>query len=310
MTLLQLKYFIAVAETGNVSKAAGELFVSRPTISRALRELEDEFGVSLFERTNVGLVLTEDGRFFYEKCRELVRKSDTLESQMHAIRERLMPTASRTVKLCLSPTTSLTVFPQLYRELMREYPDIDVVPIEYGAVQARTALEEGTIDFHLASDVGWGHPPASFRSLELYRKEFVFCVSKDNPLAKKSFVTIEDIKNEPIACFNQYYYYESYLESRFTENGLTPNVVFRTFQLSALREMVAANLACAALMQGAIDDGEEIVGLTFKPVRYWTAAITWNDAAPRNSACEDFLRFAKDFAERFRAAHTGEGGAK
>ncbi|MBR5382059.1 MAG: LysR family transcriptional regulator [Oscillospiraceae bacterium] len=310
MTLLQLKYFIAVAETGNVSKAAGELFVSRPTISRALREIEDEFGVPLFERTNAGLVLTEDGRFFHEKCREIVRKSDLLESQMHAIKESLMPTASRTVKLCVSPTTSLTVFPQLYRELREEYPDIDVVPMEYGAIQARAALEEGTIDFHIASDVSWGEPPATFRSLELYKKEFVFCVSKDNPLAKKSFVTIEDVKDEPIACFNQYYYYKSYLESRFAKSGLVPNVVFRTFQLSALREMVASNLACAALMQGAIDDGRDVIGLTFKPVQYWTAAITWNAAAPRNSACEDFLRFAQGFSERFRAEQSVKGGAE
>ena len=66
MTLLQMKYFSTVCETGNISKAASILFVSRVTISRSIKELEEEFGFPLFSRLSSGLVMTEQGKILYE----------------------------------------------------------------------------------------------------------------------------------------------------------------------------------------------------------------------------------------------------
>ena len=308
MTLLQLRYFIAVAETGNVSKAANDLFVSRPTISRALHELEDEFCMSLFSRTNSGMVLTEEGRFFYEKCLAIQRKSDVLEAQMHSIHEKMMPTASRTVKLCITPATSITTFPRLYRELHAEYPDINVITMEYSQVQARSTLEDGTIDFHLASDVHWGSLPPGFRVLELEENDFVLCVSAKHRLASKEHVTIADIKDEPIACFDQYYYYESYLENRYSENGLIPNVVLRSYQLSSIKDFVAEGLACGAMMRGALDDGETVIAIPFDPPKKWTMALVWNASVPRNTACRDFLTFIQGFKARLAAERASADG--
>ncbi len=304
MTLLQTRYFAAVAETGNISRAAKNLSVSRPTISRALHELEDEFGMPFFNRTDSGLLLTEEGRFFYEKCVEILHRSEVLEAQMHSLYEKMMPTASRTVKLCITPATSITLFPRLCRELQAEYPDINLVTMEYGQRQARATLEDGTLDFHLASDVHWGCLQQSFRYLELGTNDIVFCVSSKHRLANRTSVTIEDIKDEPLACFDQYYFYESYTEKRFAEKGMVANIVFRSFQLSAIREMVASGLACTAMMRGSIDDGKTIVGLPFEPVNKWTTALVWNTAVPRNSACKDFLKFAQGFRERIDAEKT------
>ncbi len=301
MTLLQIKYFIAVAETGNISKAAGDLFVSRPTISRAVHEIEEEFGIPLFLRINSGLKLTEEGSFFYEKCLEILHRSEILETQMHSIRERLMPTASRTIKICITPATSITLFPRMYRELQAEFPDISLVTIEYSMLQARGMLEEGSIDFHLASDIRWGSLPDSFRYLELQTNDFVICVSSAHRLAGKASVTIDDIKDEPIACFDQYYYYESYLENRFIKKGLIPNVIFRSFQLSAIREMVSSGIACAAMMRGALDDGEKIVALPLDPPSVWTTGLVWNSAVPHNSAFDDFLKFSHGFKLRINS---------
>ena len=304
MTLLQTKYFVAVAETGSISKAAGDLSVSRPTISRALHELEDEFGMPFFNRTNLGLALTDEGRFFYEKCVEILHRSEVLEAQMHSLHEKMLPTASRTVKLCITPATSITMFPRLYRELQSEFPDIDLVTMEYGQRQALATLEDGTIDFHLASDVRWGYIQPNFRYIELGTNDFVLCVSSKHRLAGSASVTIEDIKDEPLACFDQNYFYESYTEKCYAEKGLVPNIVFHSFQLSAIREMVAAGLACTAMMRGTIDDGKAIVGLPFEPLSRWTTALVWNSAVLRNTACNDFLKFAQGFRARLDAEKT------
>ncbi len=298
MTLLQIKYLAAVAETGNISKAANNLFVSRPTISRAIHDIEEEFGLPLFIRTSSGLQLTEDGKYLNEKCLEILHRSEVLETQMHSIREKLMPTASRTVKICITPATSITLFPKMYSELQAEFPDIDVVTMEYSHLQARGMLEDGSIDFHLASDIKLGSLPPNFRYLELQTNDFVLYVSSNHHLAGKTVVNVDDIKDEPIACFDQYYYYESYLESRYIEKGLVPNIVFRSFQLSAIREMVASGLASTAMMRGVLDDGINIVALPLDPPCKWVTGLVWNSAVPHNTAFDDFLTFSRGFVSR------------
>lgn len=71
MKLYQVEYLMATVESGSISKAADELIVSRPAVSRAIKDLEDEFGVQLLQRTTAGIALTEAGKVFYDKCRQL-----------------------------------------------------------------------------------------------------------------------------------------------------------------------------------------------------------------------------------------------
>lgn len=298
MTLLQIKYLIAVGKTGNVSKAANDMFVSRTTISRALRELEEEIGVPLFYRTNSGLVLTEEGKFFYERCADIQSSLDVLQAQMCIIREKMMPSRHRIVKLGITPATSVIVFPKLIQALQEENLDIELVTMEYSRIQSRTSLEEGTMDFHLSADARLGHLPESFRKIELINTELALCVSANHRLAKLSSVKVEDYKDEPLIYLAKYFQSESWIEERFAEKGLTPNVRFRSIQLSTIKELTAVGLGCAILMRGSIDDGKNIIALPFDPPIPTSIALVWNSAVPHNQAFDDFLKFVRRYKQR------------
>ena len=83
MKLTQLEYFCVAARYHNITKAAKELFVTQPSISNAIRALEEEFGVNLFFRNNNKLTLTPEGELFYKSAEELLAHADSVESEFH-----------------------------------------------------------------------------------------------------------------------------------------------------------------------------------------------------------------------------------
>lgn len=295
MTLLQIKYLTSVGKTGNVSKAANDLFVSRPTVSRALRELEDEFGVPLFSRTNSGLLFTEEGKFFYEKCLEIQHLVDTTQRQMRIMREKMTPTLSRTIRIGITPTTSILLYPELYFELKKKYPDINIVTMEYSRIKSRTALEEGEIDFHLTADARLETMPECFDRIELMDTQLVFCMAPAHRLAGKAFVTSDDIKDEPLIYLAKYFQDETSIDKLYTQKGFEPNIKFRSLQMSSIKELTASGLGCAILMQGVIDDGERIVSAAFDPPFPTTVCLVWNRTGQHNEAFYSFLEFAQEF---------------
>ena len=86
MKLTQLEYFCVAARYHNITKAAKELFVTQPSISNAIRALEEEFGVNLFFRNNNKLTLTPEGELFYKSAEELLAHADSVESEFHELR--------------------------------------------------------------------------------------------------------------------------------------------------------------------------------------------------------------------------------
>ena len=81
MTLQQLRYVITVAKKGSISEAAKELFISQPSLSNAIKELEKEMQIVIFSRTNKGIVVSEEGREFLGYARQVVEQADLLKER-------------------------------------------------------------------------------------------------------------------------------------------------------------------------------------------------------------------------------------
>lgn len=294
MTLLQMKYFATVCETGNVSKAANQLFVSRVTISRVIKELEKEVGLPLFSRTNAGLVLTEQGKSIYGKCLEILHAADVLKEQMNTIREHMQPETMQTIRVGVTPVTAVTVFPELYRLARESGMNIRLYSLEYNRLHSRNALENGTIDFHLSADSALERLPNGFERCKLQDSRMVFCMSADHRLAGREFVTAEDIKEEPLIYLARTYQPEERIEQLYAQIGSFPKVRYRTLQLSTVRGLVKEKFGCAILMEGAIDDGVEVVSSPIAPEVNMEVCLVWNKLVPHNKAFEDFLSLIQE----------------
>lgn len=190
INLLSLKYFCAIAQQGNMTRAAEMLHVSQPALSKMLHQLELEVGQSLFYRLPSGLQLTEGGQSFYEKISaalELIH-SGVVELQRGGAHQQTLRIFS-----CINAS----FLAQLYLNFQKLYP---LIRLELKRGAWNTLPQEGAFDFAFTSSTS---PIGSYQFTDLFEEEFVLVCPLEHPLYKEdsidlaqaapySFVTLGD----------------------------------------------------------------------------------------------------------------------
>lgn len=278
MTLTQIKYFETVCACGSVTKAAEELYISRPVISRSLHELELEFGVVLFDRTRSGLELTENGRTLRNLFNEF---SGAYMLMQERIRHLEIYRVRRTLTVGITPTIG-RFFGKLYLEFHNKYPDINVYVTEIPCNDSRASVMEGKTDVFITPAPA--EPFSMLGEIELYSSEIVFCTSKADPLASRDEIPVSETLDLPLATFH----------SSMPVDGYR-NLVLRTSQQDLVRNAVVAGLAYAVLPLDMVSEWEGIACIPFVPERRFSVKLIWNKSVPHNSAFEDFMSFMDSY---------------
>jgi DNA-binding transcriptional LysR family regulator len=146
MELRHLRYFAAVAETGNLSRAAEKLFIAQPPLSLQIRQLEEELGVVLFTRHPKGVRLTTAGQSLLPEARQLLERAGRLPELAQAAGSR----AGGSVTLGYVPSASSTVLPDLVRQLRKSHPTVTIGLREMISDEQNEALVAGHIDAGIA----------------------------------------------------------------------------------------------------------------------------------------------------------------
>lgn len=277
MTLYQIEYLMAVVESGSISKAAEDLCISRPAVSKALRELEYEYGIQLFVRAPSGVTLTEAGSKFYAKCCEIQRNLHHLRVEMNVFRETAKQEKIKRLKIGLSPANGFAIFPDFCKSLAIKFPAIVLDPKEIPHNKLILMLEDGSIDMSLS--LATASDADRFQSIKLMEMELFFCCNAHHRLAKKSVVNIHDIKDEPLVQLEGDYYkgMDSKYVNMFNEIGGFPNIIFHTTQASMARSMVSRGLCCSVQFSDVMEGNPDIIMLPFeRPIKYHVC-ILWND---------------------------------
>lgn len=231
-TLRQLEYFVTVGEQGSIAQASALVNVSSPSISAAISQLEEEFGLPLFVRKHAhGLSLTQAGRQFMAQARNVLAEADGLN--------RLAGSISGTVQGPLSIGCLLTfaqvLLPAIRRDFQRKHAEVQVSQIECDQLTLIEKLRRADIDVALTYDLEV--PPdlefIALRSLPLYA-----VVAADHPLANRKMVAVETLVDYPMVLLDLPMS-RSYFMSVFERAGVTPNVVERTRDMAVLRSLVA-----------------------------------------------------------------------
>lgn len=195
MELRHLRYFVAVAEEKSFNKAAERLFISQPPLSRQIKQLEEEIGVTLIDRENRPLRLTEAGHFFYEHAIQILTKSDNLRAMT-----RRKGDFDSTLSIGFVPSILYGILPKVIARFREVYPNIEIKLYELNSWQQTQALTEAKID------VGFGRlifEDASIRRILLREESLVVAVPLSHPLAKegRSSVSLMDLTNENLLLY-------------------------------------------------------------------------------------------------------------
>jgi DNA-binding transcriptional LysR family regulator len=231
-TLRQLEYFVTVGEQGSIAQASAQVNVSSPSISAAISQLEEEFGLQLFVRKHAhGLSLTQAGREFMVQSRKVLAEAGGLN--------RLAGSISGNVQGPLSIGCLLTfaqvLLPSIRRKFQQEYSDVQVSQIECDQQTIIEKLRRADIDVALSYDLEI--PPdlefIPLRSLPLYA-----VVAANHSLAQHKSVSAETLVDHPMVLLDLPIS-RTYFLSAFKSAGVTPNIVERTRDMAVMRSLVA-----------------------------------------------------------------------
>lgn len=290
MRLLQLKYFVTVCDHKSLSLASKVLFVTQPALSQAINNLEKEFNIKLFERKNNTLILTKDGEFFYEKAKAILEQVDIFEKDLKDLSDK-----KTTIRIGVPPMIGSFLFPKIYNKYMLEHLDAKFEIWEEGSLSIRNKIMNQTLDLGFSILNESEHE--AYQKEVIIETELLFCVSKSNPLAKKTYLTIEDIKHEPVILMREGFFQTRLIRDMYNNIGMTPNIVLVSSQILVIRNFVKINAGGAFLIKELIDkDDDSIIGIPFKEKLKLNIGLIWRKNVELHKGAIEFVRYLKDNA--------------
>jgi len=204
-SLRQLEYLVAVADCGSVALAAERCHVSSPSISAAIAQVEQEFGLQLFIRRHAqGLSLTEGGRQFTEAARAVLAAGAALNDRA----AELTGQVSGPLSVGCLLTFAQVVLPQVRRGFAVAHPGVEFRQSEHDHAGLIDGLRHATLDVALSYDL---EVPGDLEFLPLLSLDPHALLPEDHPLARRDFVTAGDLVGEPMVLLDLPYSAEYFL---------------------------------------------------------------------------------------------------
>ncbi|MDD2709334.1 MAG: LysR family transcriptional regulator [Verrucomicrobiae bacterium] len=195
MTLIQLKYFLTVAEHKNMTLSARKLFVSQPAVSRQLQLLENELECRLFIRGKNGMALTFEGKSLEEYARNILSRVNRLKDELNSKRNRIEGKVNIGCGAFFARFNLLDVI----SIIMKEHPAIDISILEVMSDEAAEPLKKGTIDLYVGQAPTNRENELHFE--ELFASNMVFICAKQSPWAEKQQIGLADFKKMPLVTY-------------------------------------------------------------------------------------------------------------
>jgi len=236
MDIRQLKYFVAVANARNFTRASEQLHIAQPPLSRQIQLLEDELGVQLILRNSRPLRLTEAGRMFYEQALQIINRVDQLKTATRQIGLN----QRQTLSIGFVASTLYGGLPMLVRKLRQHYPDVDIQLVELTSMQQFVALKSGRID------VGFGRIRSNDSTVArtvLREERLVLAMPPSSPLAADaSRVGLKEIHGQKLIVYPKEPRpsFADHVLGLLSDQGIRPSEVHEVREIQTALGLVAA----------------------------------------------------------------------
>ncbi len=282
MNLKDLKYLVALADTGHFGKAAERSFVSQPTLSAQLKKLEEYLGVKLVERQPKNVQLTEVGKQIVVRARRMLDEGDEIVA---LARSNTDPFAGK-LKVALIPTIGPYLLPRVMQKIRKGLPHLGLMLYEYQTESLLKRLRDGEIDLGIMA------MPALADGVEtrdLYEENFTVALPNNHPLASKATIKVQDLKGHTLLLLEDGHCLRDQALEVCSRVDVKEAEDFRATSLETLRQMVVAGLGITLLPEMAVESpfGSQR-GLTIKqfakPAPSRTVGAVWRKTTTRGAA--------------------------
>ena len=292
MKLSHLEYFHAVCTYQTISAAAEYLHISQPSLSTAIKEMEQEYGVALFLRQHRGMKLTEEGQKLFAMSGTLLKQFRDVEQTLYALGNK-----RKLLRLGVPPMTGSLLLPRIYGEFARQQPDIRLEILEGGRKELLESLLQDGLDMVFLSHV---QPfEKGLQAIPLMKLEVVCAVSRENALSRQASMKMTDLEGSPLVLFKNSFFQTEEIKKRFAMESVTPRILLQTAQLSTVETMIESDAAVGFLFKPLIGKSGGIASVSLEPPLYVSVSLVRKKDMHLSESMRAFCRFAETFRDQF-----------
>jgi len=291
MDLRTLRAFVEVVRQGGFSQAARTVFATQSTISKAVRQLEDELGLTLLDRIGHKSRLTPAGEIVFRRAVTMLAERDDLISEL----DELRGLKRGCLRLGLPAIGSSTLFAPLFAAFRSRYPGIEIQLVEQGSKRLEELVTAGELDL-----AGSLLPVEDqFDWQEVRREPLDVLVSIDHPLAQRDQVDMRELADQPFILFSEGFALNPIILAVCHRCGFQPTVTSRSSQIDFIIELVSSGLGIGFLPRMIArqrDNGRFRAIPVSDAGMDWHIALVWRRGSYLSRAAQAWLDLARDSA--------------
>lgn len=290
MTLTELRYIVTLAQEQHFGRAAERCFVSQPTLSIAVKKLEDELGVALFERSKSRVQSTPLGDEIIAQAQQVLEQTARIKEMASAGKDQLSSPLNIGAIFTIGPF----LFPHFIPQLQRIAPEMPLYVEEGYTATLRKRLRKGELDAIIVA-LPFNEPDVVTQAL--YDEPFVVLMTKDHPLASQTSILPADLDGHDVMLLGEGHCFRDQILKACPnlrpslENNNASRVAAEGSSLDTLRHMVASGLGITILPLSAAEASvyapDVLITRPFaQPVPQRTVALAWRASFPRHKAID------------------------
>jgi len=289
MDIRTLQYFVEVVRFGGFSRAAKKIHSTQSTLSKAVRQLEDQMNLKLLERQGHVIRMTEAGEIVFRRAQTILVQCADLRFEL----EEYRGLQRGKLRLGIPLIGSSNLFAHWFSEYRNRYPGIELQLVEHGSKKLEEMVKRGEID--LAASL----LPVSeeFDWQELRREPVDLLIHAGHPLAQKHTVTVADLANEPFILFGTGFVLNQIIVNTCLEKGFSPRIVAESSQVDFVIELVASRLGIAFLPRMIAEERHHPTTRRIpivEPEIYWHLALIWRHDSYLSPSAQAWLNYFSD----------------
>lgn len=282
MELRLLRYFLAVCEERNFTRAADKMHVSQPALSKQIKDLENELGVALFIREHRKVSLTQEGYFLRDRAQDILNLTDSTEKSLQ--KDKII---SGVLRIGAGESPQLNKVMKLLGEIALKYPDVQIDIDDANGDEIEEKINNGVYDFGI---IMGNRDLSNFESLVLpEQNEFVAFFDRSLPLAEKDTITAKDLIGYPIVTSKQ----SGFLQKLKTDLGNDADKLKIIARSNLLYNSSLLAHETNAVLIGYRDlftiRDPNIVAKSFSPNLLDPMTLIWKKNAAMSNLCNKFL---------------------
>ena len=287
MLLRHIRYFLAVAEHRNFTRAAEALHVSQPTLSQQIKQLEDTLRVQLLDRSGRAIQLTDAGVAYVHYAQRALQDLEAGKRAIHDVQEL----SRGSLRLAMTPTFTAYLIGPLLEKYNRLYPNIALNILEMPQDRMETLLNEDALDVGIAFDDT--HSP-DIETQVLFVEALAMMVGKAHPCAKKrAALTLREFEKEALVLLNEEFATRHYIDRYCRQHGVAPRISMEVNSISAVIELVQRSTLATILPAAIAREHRELRLVNLAPaLPQRTAALLLRKGAYRTAAVRAFTALA------------------